>query len=167
MSDSKPRDFMELVGTAIGRASVCWDEMPKGVFDSTTARKLCDEIIAAYDSLVKERDLERQKRNEAVEFASQLEKERDALNTEVEHLRSLERDHLDDMLRIQNAEREVDALKAQLAEARQMYADAWKAGGERIADLERKLQDATELISRMTAGAVRRQPEDSEIAGER
>ncbi len=54
MTDQKP--FRELVGLAIGRASVCWDELPSGVFDSTTASTLVDKIVAAYDQVVKERD---------------------------------------------------------------------------------------------------------------
>lgn len=40
-----PQTFEELVGVCIGRASVCWSELPKGVFDSAEAKKLVDEIV--------------------------------------------------------------------------------------------------------------------------
>jgi hypothetical protein len=40
--------FRELVGIAIGEASMCWSEIPKGVFDSTKASELADRIVAAF-----------------------------------------------------------------------------------------------------------------------
>jgi hypothetical protein len=47
----KREKFKELVGMSIGRASMCWSEAPKGVFDSTTASQLVDRILeAAYPS---------------------------------------------------------------------------------------------------------------------
>ena len=46
---SKP--FRQLVGEHIGRASMCWDPNPHGVFDSTTASALCDDIVREYDKL--------------------------------------------------------------------------------------------------------------------
>ena len=45
------QQFRELVGIAIGRASMCWSETPKGTFDSTTACKLVDEIVEAAKKL--------------------------------------------------------------------------------------------------------------------
>jgi hypothetical protein len=47
-------NFRELVGQAIGRASICWDELPSGVFDSTTAEELVKQICDAADQLVKD-----------------------------------------------------------------------------------------------------------------
>lgn len=35
----------EVIGQAIGRASVCWSEIPQGVFDSTTAGELVGQIL--------------------------------------------------------------------------------------------------------------------------
>lgn len=46
MSDAK---FRELVGIAIGEASMCWSEMPSGVFDSTRAKEIVDRICAYKD----------------------------------------------------------------------------------------------------------------------
>lgn len=48
------KPFKEIVGIAIGRASVCWDELPHGIFDSTRASELVDEIVSAYDQLASE-----------------------------------------------------------------------------------------------------------------
>ena len=41
--------FRELVGIAIGEASMCWSEIPNGIFDSTRAKKLVDRICNHYD----------------------------------------------------------------------------------------------------------------------
>lgn len=46
MSDAK---FRELVGIAIGEASMCWSEIPSGVFNSTKAKELVDRICAYRD----------------------------------------------------------------------------------------------------------------------
>lgn len=46
-------EFEELVGIAIGEASMCWSETPKGVFESTRASGIVDRIMGA---LRKERD---------------------------------------------------------------------------------------------------------------
>lgn len=47
MTEDK-RTFRQTVGECIGGASMCWSETPKGVFDSTRASKLCDEIFDAF-----------------------------------------------------------------------------------------------------------------------
>lgn len=39
--DSETAIFM-----ALGRASVCWEETPKGVFDSTTCKEVGEELLA-------------------------------------------------------------------------------------------------------------------------
>ncbi len=38
-------NFDELVMTAIGEASMCWSETPKGVFDSGKAKKIGEELL--------------------------------------------------------------------------------------------------------------------------
>jgi len=43
--------FREKVGQAIGEASVCWSELPHGVFQSSRASELVDEIVAEYEKL--------------------------------------------------------------------------------------------------------------------
>lgn len=54
MNDEK---FREIVGIAIGRASVCWSELPSGVFDSSTARELINEICDAAGKPTREAEL--------------------------------------------------------------------------------------------------------------
>jgi len=39
------------VFTALGEASVCWSELPTGVFDSTRAKKVGDDLIKFIESL--------------------------------------------------------------------------------------------------------------------
>lgn len=41
-------EFRSLVGEAIGEASMCWSETPKGEFDSSRAALIVDRIINAY-----------------------------------------------------------------------------------------------------------------------
>ena len=35
----------ELIYQAIGEASMCWDETPKGVFDSSNAERISEELL--------------------------------------------------------------------------------------------------------------------------
>ena len=47
----------EVIGQSLGTASMCWDPIPKGVFESMMASKLCDKTVEAIiklflDSLV-------------------------------------------------------------------------------------------------------------------
>ena len=42
----------ELVYINLGRASMCWSEIPRGVFDSTTAAELGKEIMEAIEKYV-------------------------------------------------------------------------------------------------------------------
>jgi len=51
---SEKRDFRTMVFENLGRASVCWDELPRGVFDSTKCQELGMEIVTAYGSLMRE-----------------------------------------------------------------------------------------------------------------
>lgn len=39
-------DAETAIGLALGAASMCWDPRPTGVFDSTKAGELVDELIA-------------------------------------------------------------------------------------------------------------------------
>lgn len=52
METKKP--FSELVGEALGRASMAWSETPKGIFDSDTCSVLHIEIMNAYTEEMKE-----------------------------------------------------------------------------------------------------------------
>ena len=40
------QEIDQIVYEAIGRASMCWSEIPSGVFDSTKAKEIGDELIA-------------------------------------------------------------------------------------------------------------------------
>ena len=40
----------EIIGQAIGEASMCWDETPKGVFDSSRAIKILNSLLKLYAS---------------------------------------------------------------------------------------------------------------------
>lgn len=46
--------FSDLVGVSIGRASMCWSETPRGVFDSTKAKMLYDRIVQRHEHLIRE-----------------------------------------------------------------------------------------------------------------
>ncbi len=39
-------DWSELVMAAIGEASMCWSETPKGVFNSTKAKEIGEKLLA-------------------------------------------------------------------------------------------------------------------------
>lgn len=43
------KELRELIGEAIGEASMCWSETPKGVFDSTRAKKIADNLLSKLD----------------------------------------------------------------------------------------------------------------------
>ena len=47
-------ELTELVYINLGRASMCWSEIPKGVFDSTKAANLGKEIMEAVDKYINE-----------------------------------------------------------------------------------------------------------------
>jgi len=51
--NNQDKEFSELVGEALGRASVAWSELPTGIFDSDTCCVLHREIMNAHDSLIK------------------------------------------------------------------------------------------------------------------
>lgn len=36
-----------IIGEAIGEASMCWSETPKGIFDSVRASAIVDEVMSA------------------------------------------------------------------------------------------------------------------------
>jgi hypothetical protein len=52
----------ELVYINLGRASMCWSDIPKGVFDSTKAAELVKEIMEAVEKYIEE-DKEEQKKH--------------------------------------------------------------------------------------------------------
>lgn len=41
-------EFKTIVGMAIGEASMCWSEIPQGIFESERASDICDRILAAH-----------------------------------------------------------------------------------------------------------------------
>jgi len=55
------RDIAETVFQGLGEASMCWSERPKGVFDSTNAKRIGNEIMQAIseekNSIYTERNL--------------------------------------------------------------------------------------------------------------
>lgn len=51
----------EKIGMALGEASMCWSEIPSGVFDSTRAVGICNKL---YDSLAAELEQCRKERDE-------------------------------------------------------------------------------------------------------
>ena len=44
----------EIIFISLGRASMCWSEVPRGVFDSTTAAELGEEIVKAIEEYVED-----------------------------------------------------------------------------------------------------------------
>lgn len=45
---SEAKSFRQIVGEAIGEASMCWSEIPTGVFESTRASAIVDKIFDAF-----------------------------------------------------------------------------------------------------------------------
>lgn len=46
--------FKEIIGAAIGEASMCWSETPKGIFDSTRASSITDRVFNAHMEVMQE-----------------------------------------------------------------------------------------------------------------
>jgi hypothetical protein len=44
----------EIIMAAIGEASMCWSELPKGIFESDRAIKIGEELILKINALDKE-----------------------------------------------------------------------------------------------------------------
>ena len=63
----------ELVYINLGRASMCWSEIPRGVFDSTKAAELGKEIMEAIEKYIEE-DKEPGWNNPLVDFLDWEEK---------------------------------------------------------------------------------------------
>ena len=45
------RTIREIIGQDIGEASICWSELPNGIFDSTKASFIVDRLALKYESL--------------------------------------------------------------------------------------------------------------------
>lgn len=45
------KSFKEFVGESIGEASMCWESVPNGVFDSSRASRIADDIVKRYDEM--------------------------------------------------------------------------------------------------------------------
>jgi hypothetical protein len=46
----------ELIFISLGRASMCWSELPRGTFDSTTAVQLGEEILKAIEEYIERQE---------------------------------------------------------------------------------------------------------------
>ena len=44
------KELREKIFTALGEASMCWEPIPVGVFDSTKAQRIGDELVSALKS---------------------------------------------------------------------------------------------------------------------
>ena len=53
MNAEKFEEWKETIGTTIGEASMLWDELPKGVFESTRAIELNNRLIALVEQAYK------------------------------------------------------------------------------------------------------------------
>lgn len=47
-ADVQDQELKEIIGIAIGEASMCWSEPPKGVFDSTRAIEISNRLLKAF-----------------------------------------------------------------------------------------------------------------------
>lgn len=52
MSNITLKEFDEMVGESIGNASMCWSEFPSGVFETTRALRIKNDIVSAHLSQV-------------------------------------------------------------------------------------------------------------------
>jgi hypothetical protein len=52
--------LMKIVGEAIGEASMCWSETPKGVFDSVKAKELMLRTVHAIEEVFPPKNLDSQ-----------------------------------------------------------------------------------------------------------
>lgn len=73
----------ELVYINVGRASMCWSEIPKGVFDSTRAAELGKEIMDAIEKYVEAQEESKEPgwNNPLVDFLDWEEKYKKSLKT--------------------------------------------------------------------------------------
>lgn len=49
MSEVFDEKLKETMGIALGEASMCWSEVPKGVFESTRCKGIVDRVIKAIE----------------------------------------------------------------------------------------------------------------------
>jgi hypothetical protein len=104
----------ELVYINLGRASMCWSEIPKGVFDSTKAAELGEEIMDAIEKYVEvqEEDKEPGWNNPLVGFLDWEEK----YNKESEWQRRRRLDAMREAKKKQKEEEKVDPTIAATAD---------------------------------------------------
>ena len=50
METLEKQDLTAIVFEALGEASMCWSETPKGVFESTHAKEIGDRVMEAIES---------------------------------------------------------------------------------------------------------------------
>ena len=121
----------ELVYINLGRASMCWSEIPKGVFDSTRAAELGEEIMKAINEYVEE-DKEPGWNNPLVDFLDweekynkesewqrrkRLEAMKEAKQREESYTKSLK-----ELVRLKEEREEKELIK-------KILADPWNADG--------------------------------------
>jgi hypothetical protein len=68
--NDKDKEFSELVGEALGRASMAWSETPIGIFDSDTCCVLHIDIMNAHNEELKKLQAENAKLRECLEFTT-------------------------------------------------------------------------------------------------
>ena len=54
MEELRKAKMREAVCLTIGQASMCWSEIPKGVFQDTEATRLVDELMAVIEQYAQE-----------------------------------------------------------------------------------------------------------------
>ena len=62
------KDFSDLVGEALGRASMAWSETPSGIFDSSTCCVLHMDIMNAHNGKIKTLQDENEKLKKSLKF---------------------------------------------------------------------------------------------------
>lgn len=80
------KPFKQLVGESIGEASVCWDVLPSGIFNSTRAVEIVGEVCAPYDALRAELNLTQHAASAEADEADRLRAENARLRAALEKI---------------------------------------------------------------------------------
>lgn len=51
-SEQTMAQLREIIGQALGEASMCWSEVPQGVFDSRRAEKILEDVVSKLERRV-------------------------------------------------------------------------------------------------------------------
>jgi ATP-dependent exoDNAse (exonuclease V) beta subunit len=49
-------EIKTIIGEAVGEASMCWSEIPKGIFESDKASKIVDKVLEKLTALINDKD---------------------------------------------------------------------------------------------------------------